>query len=65
VTFLKGHKGFSQAQINEKQEAGFGAETKKLALFQPEIHIKVVLKPAQHTERAITGVGIFAPSILF
>ena len=65
MTFLKGQKGFSQAQINEKQEAGFGAETKKLALFQLEIHIKVVLNPAKHTESAIAGVSIVVSSILF
>ena len=65
MTFLKGHKGFSQAQINEKQEAGFDAETKILSLFQPEIYIKVVLNPTKHTDSAIAGVGIFASSVLF
>jgi hypothetical protein len=65
VTFLKGHKGFSQAQINEKQEAGFGAETKKLALFQLEVHLKVVLNLAKHIGSAIRDVCILASSVLF
>jgi hypothetical protein len=55
----------SHAQINEKQEAGFGAEIKKLTLFQLEMHIKVLLQPAKHTGSAITGVVIVASSVVF